>query len=140
MRGQGAGRQGESGADSHHFGMQGKRPVCAMAAAHGFKRREGACVLLIVRLRLTLWLWLRLQTLLELGNSRAVQGGGWQNARLKGTAIKAWTVAVEALADNLTTSNDDRTMAIVKWRKLGLGEALGEIHVVAWRHFDCDCW
>lgn len=111
-----------------------------MATAHGFERRELACVLLTVRLRLTLWLRLRLQALLKLGDGGAVQGGGWQNARLEGTAIEAWTVAVEALADDLTASNDNRTMAIVKWRKLGLGEALGEIHVVAWRHFDSDCW
>lgn len=47
------------------------------------------------------------QALLELSNSWAIDGIGRQDSGLESPAIKARLVAVEALADDLATANDD---------------------------------
>lgn len=101
-------------------------------AAHGLVRRKRTLVLLINRL---FWLRLRLQTLLELRNGGTIKGRRWQNPRLERAAIETGTIAVEALANDLPTANDDGAMAIVKGREFGLSEAEGEERVVAGRHF-----
>jgi hypothetical protein len=110
--------------------------VCIRAAAHRLKWRECTVVLRMVRLILWLWLWLRLQTLLQLSDGRTIEGGRWKNAGLQGTTVETWTIAVETLANDLTAANDDRAVAIVKGRELGLSEAKGEEGIVARRHFD----
>ncbi len=75
------------------------------AAACRLKWCEGTLVLLMVRL--ILWLWLGLQTLLQLSNGGAMKGCRWKNARLVGATVETRAIAVETLAKNLTTTNND---------------------------------
>jgi hypothetical protein len=65
------------------------------------------CTLVLLMVRLILWLWLRLQTLLQLSNGRAIKGCRWKDPRLEGATIETGAIAVEPLAKNLTTTNDD---------------------------------
>jgi hypothetical protein len=125
----GAGGEGESRADGHHLRMHGERGIRVVAAAHGFERRERSLVLLIPQLRL------QLQALLQLSNGWAIKRSGWESAGLQSPTIEARTVAVETLADDLPTANNDRAMAVVERRQLGLSEAEGEISIVASSHF-----
>lgn len=46
---------------------------------------------------------------------------------LQSTAVKAWTVRVVALADDLSTTNNDAAMAEVERRLVGLLQAQGEV-------------
>lgn len=103
-----------------------------MATAYGLKRSERAFVLLMLLLRLILCL--QFQALLELSNSRSVDGAARQGATLQSAAIEARLVAVEALTNNFATTDDDGAMAVVERRKVGLGQAEVKIHI-AWRHF-----
>jgi hypothetical protein len=135
----GAGGEGESRADGHHLGMHRQRGIGVMAAAHGLERRERTLALLILQLRLVLRLRLRFQALLQLSNGWTIKRTGWENAGLESPTIKARTVAVETLADDLPTANNDRAMAVVERRQLGLSEAEGEVSIVASRHFELGC-
>jgi hypothetical protein len=110
----GAGGEGESRADGHHLRMHRQRGIRVVAAAHGLERREYTLVLLILQLRLILRLRLRLQPLLQLSNGRTIKRTGWESAGLESPTIEARTVAVEALADDLPTANNDRAMAVVE--------------------------
>lgn len=101
----GTGGQGESAANSHHLAVQGESDVGVVAAAHGLERRERPLVRLILRLGFTFRL--KLQALLELGDGWAVERCRWQCAGLQGTTVEAWTVAVEALADDFAATDDD---------------------------------
>ena len=131
----GAGGEGESRADGHHLGMHGERGIGVVAAAHRLERRELTLVLLIIQHRLILRLRLRLQALLQLSNGWTIKRTGWESAGLESPTIEATTVAVETLADDLPTANNDRAMAVVERRQLGLSEAEGEISIVASSHF-----
>lgn len=135
MRRQGARREGESGSDGHHLGMHAQRSIGVMTTAHGLERSESTFILLITLLRLTTRLRLSFQTLLEFGNSRAIDGGAGQATSLQSTAVEAGLVAIEALTDDLTTTNDDSAVAVVKGGKVGLGQAEIKVDVVTWRHF-----
>lgn len=115
--------------------MHGERGIRVVATAHGLERRERAVVLLILQLRLMLRLRLRLQALLQLSNGWAIKRSGWESAGLQSATIEARTVAVETLADDLPTADNDRAMAVVERRKLGLSEAEGKISIIASRHF-----
>jgi hypothetical protein len=85
--------------------MHGKVDVCMRTAAGRLKWYE--CTLVLLMVWLILWLWLRLQTLLQLSNGRAIKGCRWKDARLEGATIEPGAIAVEPLAKNLTTTNDD---------------------------------
>jgi len=107
-----------------------------VAVTHRLKWRERARVLLIVQHQLGLMLRLRLQTLFEVGDGRAIKGVGSQDASLQSPAIEARTVGVETLADDLSTTDDDGTVAVVERGQLGLSEAERQEGIVSWRHFD----
>ena len=79
--------------------------VCVRTAARGLKWRKRALILHTVRLILRLWL--RLQALLQLSNGGTIEGGRWKNARLESATVKPRAIAVEALANNLPTANNN---------------------------------
>lgn len=122
--------------------MHGQRDIGIMTAAHTLERGESGIaqvllkILLVLRLRLRLVLRLRLDALLELSNSWAINRAGWECPRLESATVKAWTIGVETLADNLPTTNNNRTVTVVKRRQLGLSEAKGEIDIVTSRHVE----
>jgi hypothetical protein len=45
--------------------------------------------------------------LLQLSNGGAIKGCRWKNTRLEGTTIETGAIAVETLAKDLTTTNND---------------------------------
>lgn len=92
--------------------MEGESHVGLLPIARGL---EGGEIGLwqSVRLQLRLGLRLGLQTLLELCHSRAV-GAGCEDTSLESSAIETETVAVEALTDNFTSTDDDCTIAVVE--------------------------
>ena len=99
--------------------MHRERAVGIVTTAGRLERGEGTRVLTILMLGLWRMLRLRLfrfQTQLELSDGRAAESGGGQDACLEGAANKTRPVGVEALADDLTTTNDDRTVAVVEGR------------------------
>jgi hypothetical protein len=114
LGGLGAGGEGESRADGHHLGMHGERRIGVVAAAHHLEGNESGLVRLIMTLIVRLRL--RLQPLLKLGDGGAIQCAGWQDARLQSAAIEAWTIAVEALADDLAAPDDDGAVTIMQGR------------------------
>jgi len=89
-----------------------------VACTRYLERHEGASILLTieiyVRIDIMFGLRSRLQARLEFYN-RAIEARRRQDSRLEGSAIETWTVTIEALADNFTAPDDDRTMAIVQW-------------------------
>ena len=121
--------------------MHGQRYIGVVAAAYALKGRECARVLqnLVVRLRLRFTLWLILQSLLQLLDSKTVKCARGQNTRLQSPSIESRTVGIVTLPDDLAASDDNRAVAVVQGRQLGLGQAMGQEGVVASRHF-CWCW
>lgn len=85
-----------------------------MAAAHGLKWRERVIVLLTILRRLTVFFGLRFQALLELGDGRTINRVVWKRARLESTAIESRPVAIKTLPDNLSTTDNNCAMAMVK--------------------------
>jgi hypothetical protein len=85
--------------------MHGEVDICMGAAARRLKWFE--CTLILLMVRLILWLWLGLQTLLQLSNGGAIKGCRWKNARLEDATVETGAIAVETLAKNLTTTNND---------------------------------
>jgi len=72
--------------------------------------------------------------LFESANSRPMDCAyGAQLACSKCTTTVTGAVIIEALADDLSTADDDTTVAIMKRRHGSLLKAKGEIHVVG-RH------
>lgn len=87
--------------------MKRQGRIGVVTLAHRLKRRESSRVLLIIQRRLGLMLRLRLQALLELSDGWSIKGGGRKNAGLESTTIEAWTVRIEALANDLAAANND---------------------------------
>lgn len=116
--------------------MHGQRGVGVVAAAHGLEGCECPLIRLIWYLGLALWLHLGLQALLELGDGWAIEGRGWQYTGLQCATVESGTVAVEALANNFATTHDDRAMAVVQGREIGLSKAEGQVGVVSGRHLE----
>jgi len=72
--------------------------------------------------------------LLERANSRPMNcSHRAQLTSRKYSAVVTGSVIIETLADDLSTADDNTTMAIVKRRHRSLLEAKGEIHIVG-RH------
>lgn len=97
------------------------------AAAHLLKRHEFlslSLLLLLVLLSLAL-----LELHLHIGQGRTVEGAVCDTAVLESAAIVPRAVVVVALANDLTTANDDTSMAVVKWRFRCLLKAEREVIV-----------
>ena len=111
LRGEGARGQGESGGDGHHLGVHGEGFVRAVAGASHLVGSEGVG---IWRVRLRMKLRLGLQSLLEFGDGRAIEGARWQDASLQGAAVETRSVGVIALTNYFATANDNRAVFVVK--------------------------
>ena len=72
--------------------------------------------------------------MLQLRDGGTVESSLGNPASLQGAAIEATTVVIVALADDLTTADDDCAMTIMKWRLSGLLET--ECKIVVGLHFD----
>ena len=123
--------------DGHHFGVHGERDVGMVAAAGAFEGDECLTGGLLLRGLLFLRLVpLLLQLLLQVGHRRSVECAIVGNmAMLESATVEARAVVVVALTDDLTTSNDDATMAVVQRRLGGLLET--ERQIVVGLHFCC---
>jgi hypothetical protein len=92
--------------------MHRKRRVGQLASSgHDLERSESLGRLLS---RLQLWLSLQLVLSLELSNSWTVQRAKGQTTSLQGTTIEAGAVVVIALANDLTATDHNSTMAIAE--------------------------
>lgn len=106
------------------------------AAAHFLKGHELLdlhLLLLLVLLSLAL-----LEPHLHVGQGRTIERAVCDAAMLESAAIVPRAVVVVALANDLTTTNDDTSMAVVKWRFRCLLKA--EREVIVRFHFDVRRW
>ena len=97
-------------------------------AIETFEGHERLRDVAILRLRLGL------DFMLELSNGWAIVGALCNLASLQRTTIEASTIVIEALTDDLPASDNDGTVAIVKW---GLSRLLKtEREIVVGLHFE----
>ena len=117
--------------------MHRERLIDRMATARvsTLERNESARVLLILLLLRLITFLLALQLLLQLSHSSSIVAAVGDAAILQTTAVKAWTVVIITLPDDLATAYDDSAMAVVQRRLRGLLEAKRQ--VVVGLHFDC---
>jgi len=83
---------------------------------------------------LRIWLLFLLQMLLKLYHAQAIEASD-HVTMLQSAAVKAWTVRVVALANDLPAANNDGAMTEVERRFVGLLEAQRQIGIGTERHF-----
>lgn len=106
------------------------------AVAHFLKSHKPLdlrLLLLLVLLSLAL-----LELHLHVDQGRTIERAVCDTAMLESAAIVSRAVVVVALANDLTTANDDTSMAIVEWRFRCLLKA--EREVIVRFHFDVRRW
>ena len=84
-----------------------------MATAHTLERRETS-INLVIGAHNRLLLRLHLTLTLQLSNGRAIETSCSNMARFAAATFKSMTLGIEPLADNATTTDDNRAMAIVQ--------------------------
>lgn len=106
--------------------------VAAAGAVGGFEGSEGSSTLFLLLIRLLLLLLLQLG--LQLGHGLAIKPATGNAPMLQSTAVEAWAVVIEALANDLAAADNNCTMAVVERRLGSLLEA--EIQIVVRLHLD----